>query len=94
MKRILVVSGDILPYPGFPTTGAASHILRILGKLLIAGSVTSVLFYATQSLLIFPINIIFMFAVYTVSLLVLNVIGHEDKQICLEIFNMAKAIFT
>jgi len=22
MARILVISGDILPYPGFPTTGA------------------------------------------------------------------------
>ena len=22
MKRILVISGDLLPYPGFPTTGA------------------------------------------------------------------------
>ncbi len=28
-------------------------------------SVTSVLFYATQSLLLFPLNIIFIFAVYT-----------------------------
>lgn len=70
--------------------GNAPRILWILGKLLAAGSVTSILCFATRSVLIFPLNVILMLGGYIVSLVVLKVINQNDKQLCIEVIRMAK----
>ncbi len=71
--------------------GNASDILRILGKLVAAGALTSAIFALTRSYLMFPLNAVILFGTYVATLWLLRIIDHDDKQRCFEMFRALKA---
>ena len=71
--------------------GNASQILRMMGKVLAAGTTASVVFYFVRSAVIFPLNVLILVSVYLICLLGFKVIGREDKQLCIEIIKLTKA---
>lgn len=62
--------------------GNARQMLRIIGKLVLAGGITSLAVYLANMAQIFPLTVIVLIVTYLASLFVLNVIQHEDKQLC------------
>lgn len=71
--------------------GNASQILWMMGKVLAAGAIASVVFYLVKSAVIFPLNILILASVYLICLFGFKVIGREDKQLCIEIIKLTKA---
>ncbi len=71
--------------------GNAYDVLKILGKLLLAGAGTSCVFAVASPFLPFPLNAILLFGVYGVTLIIFRLIGAEDTQLCLDVFNMVNA---
>jgi O-antigen/teichoic acid export membrane protein len=65
--------------------GNASHILRVLGKLVAAGLVTSLTCYVLKPLVIVPLNILIVCAVYLGCVFVFKVVGDKDKHLWHEI---------
>lgn len=70
--------------------GNAPQILWMLGKVLFAGTMASMVFYFVRSFAVFPVNVLILVSVYIVCLFMFKVIGHEDRQLCIEIIRIAK----
>jgi O-antigen/teichoic acid export membrane protein len=70
--------------------GNAAQILWMIGKVLMAGAVASIVFYLVKSSVIFPLNVLILVSVYIICLFIFKVIGRKDKQLCIEIITLAK----
>lgn len=70
--------------------GNAVQVLEILGKLLIVGAVTSLMCYGLKSLVTLPLTLVLVMGTYFVCLLAVKLINAEDKNMCLEIFQLVK----
>ncbi|MCP4404111.1 MAG: flippase [bacterium] len=70
--------------------GGTSGILRFLRKLLIAGSLASLVCYLTKTFFFFPLNFFLMLLTYIVSISILKIIEPCDKKICFELIRLVK----
>jgi O-antigen/teichoic acid export membrane protein len=74
--------------------GNASEIVKILGKLVAAGGITSAAFTLTKTSVIFPLNIFLSLGVYLLCLFLFQVIGPEDKQVWRELTQVVRIKLT
>ncbi len=70
--------------------GNAAQILGILGKLLIAGGITSLVCYSLQSRIILPFTVLIVTGTYLISIILVRLVSGEDKRICFEILHTLK----
>jgi O-antigen/teichoic acid export membrane protein len=74
--------------------GNAPEIIKILGKLVVVGGITSAAFALIKTSVIFPLNVFISLAVYLLCLFIFQVIGPEDKQVWRAFTQMVRSKLT